>query len=167
MRRSCYAGMSDDFVPLALFLRPSAAAPAFEHSPLGGDEELQAPEIRAEPDENFRAARLFRAALADALDVAVGELLQTIARDVLARELQLDAACVAGIVASALDRHAGEKVLSIRAHPSDIVALSGAGLELIADGALGSGDILIELRSGTIDLTVNARLDAALAASAA
>ena len=159
--------MSEEFVPLALFLRPSAVEPSCEHNPGAADEDVRAPEIRAEADENFRAARLFRAGLTDALDAAVDELLETIARDVLARELELDAACVAGIVASALDRHAAERVLSIRVHPADIEALSDAGLELIADRALRPGDVIIELRSGTIDLTVNARLDAALAASAA
>lgn len=157
--------MSDEFVPLTTYLRPAAAAPALEVSTARDNDQSDASCVQTESDHAIRTARLFRAALADALDVALQRLLRTIARDVLARELQLDRADLAGIVANALDRQAGERVLSIRAHPADLAALASIGLERIADDTLTPGDILIALHSGTIDLSLNARLEAAIAAA--
>ena len=156
--------MSDEFVPLATYLRPTAAFPILEASPARANETSDVPCVRTESDDAIRAARLFRAALADALDVAVQRLVRTIARDVLARELALNRADVAGIVTNALDRQAGERVLSIRAHPTDLAALASVGLERIADDTLAPGDILMVLHSGTIDLRLNARLEAAIGA---
>lgn len=157
--------MSDEFVPLATYLRPIAVVPILAVPPARDSEPSGPPCAQTEIDEAMRSARLFRAALADALDVAVRRLVQTIARDVLARELQLARADLAGIVASALDRQAGERVLSIRAHPTDLAALASIGLERVADSTLAPGDILIELHSGTIDLSLNTRLEAAIAAA--
>jgi flagellar biosynthesis/type III secretory pathway protein FliH len=85
-------------------------------------------------------------------------------REVLARELLLGEADVASIVAAALARFSGERVLSIRAHPRDLDALGGIELDRIADDTLPPGDIRLDLRSGTIDLTLAARLEAVLAA---
>jgi flagellar biosynthesis/type III secretory pathway protein FliH len=159
--------MLDEFVPLATYLRPVAAGPILEVSTARDDETSDAPCLPTESDHAVRAARLFRAALADVLDVAVQRLVRAIARDVLARDLLLDRADLAGIVANALDRQTGERALSIRAHPTDLAALASIGLERIADDTLAPGDILIVLRSGTIDLTLNARLEAAIAAAVA
>jgi flagellar biosynthesis/type III secretory pathway protein FliH len=156
--------MSDEFVPLAMYLRPAAALPVVEASPVCDNETSDLPRVLTESDDAIRAARLFRAALADALDIAVQSLVRTIARDVLARELELDRADVAGIVTNALDRQAGERVLSIRAHPMDLAALASIGLERIADDTLAPGDILMVLHSGTIDLSLNARLESAIGA---
>jgi flagellar biosynthesis/type III secretory pathway protein FliH len=158
--------MSGEFVSLATYLRPAAVEPIFEPLPAVDSRASDAPCLRGESVEAIRAARLFRAALADVLDVAVEALLRTIAHDVLARELRLDRADIAGIVTNALDRYASEKALSIRAHSTDLPALASIGLERVADDALAPGDILIELQSGTIDLSLNARLEAAIAAVA-
>jgi flagellar biosynthesis/type III secretory pathway protein FliH len=155
--------MLDEFVPLATYLRPAAAEPIFEPSPPLDNDTPDVPCARSESDEAIRAARRFRAALADALDLGVQTLLAAIARDVLARELQLGRTDVAGIVTKALDRYAGERALSIRVHPTDLPALASIGLERIADDTLAPGDILLELHCGTIDLRLNARLEAALA----
>jgi flagellar biosynthesis/type III secretory pathway protein FliH len=157
--------MSDAFVPLALFLRPPIARePAIEPAPPAPAEAAITP--AAESDEAIRAARRFRAALADALDLRVHQLLSAIAREVLARELRLGAADVAAIVSGARDRFEVEKILRVRAHPADRDALADLELALVADAALQPGDILLELRSGTIDLRLRARLEAALAACA-
>ncbi len=123
--------------------------------------------VAGECADVLRAARRFRAGLSDALDAAVQELLQSIAREVLARELELGRAEVAAIVAAALDRFGPQKVLVIRAHPSDLEALAHVDLDCVADDALRPGDLRLELRSGTIDLTLEARLEAVLAARAA
>ncbi len=156
--------MSDDFVPLAVFLRPVVREAVAE--PLRAVETQIAP-VADDYVETLRAARRFRAGLADALEVAVAQLLRAIANEVLARELQLGAADVATIVRTALDRFSGETVLCLRAHPQDCDALAGLEPKPIADEALQPGDIRMELRSGTIDLTLAARLDAALAACSA
>lgn len=163
MRTSCFVVMSDPFVPLAAYLRPPAPEPALASSAPTAPEPEIAP-VSFEYDETLRAARRFRAALADVLDAAVQQLLPTIAREVLARELRLEGADVAAIVTAALDRFDEERVLSVRAHPHDCEALARIELERIADDALLPGDIFLELRSGTIDLRLRTRLDGVLAA---
>ncbi|HEY6450599.1 MAG TPA: FliH/SctL family protein [Candidatus Cybelea sp.] len=156
--------MSDNFVPLASFLRPVAQKPVVEPPP-------PAEGPTADPcddyNETLRAARRFRAGLSDALETAVEQMLPKIAKEVLARELQLADADVAAILSAALDRFAGDTVLCVRAHPRDWAALAGFELERVADASLQPGDVRLDLRSGTIDLTLAARLDAALAACSA
>ncbi len=159
--------MSDEFVPLALFLRPAVSEPATEPAPPAASPPLEIALRPPEREEALRAARRFRAALADALDAALQELLRTIASEVLARELRLGGADVAAIVSSALDRFADERIVSVRAHPQDCAALVAVPIERVADDSLTPGDVRIELQWGTIDLTLDARLDAALAAWAA
>ena len=114
--------------------------------------------------EALRAARRFRAALDDALEAGLEELLERIARDVLARELLLAPADVRAIVEAARKRIQDESVLAIRVHPSDLDALDGIELDVLADRGLERGDVRVQVRSGTIDLTLAARLDAALSA---
>lgn len=148
-----------DFTPLATFLRPPREAPT-EPQP---EPCAPAASLPFEYAEALGAARRFRAALCDALDLAVGRCLQTIARDVLGRELELRQSDVAAIVANALESRAAEDVLSIRANANDLQALRHLGFALVADERLRAGDIEIVLRSGTIDAKLCARLDAALA----
>ncbi|HEY6325780.1 MAG TPA: FliH/SctL family protein [Candidatus Cybelea sp.] len=153
--------MRDEFVPLDAFLRPAPREP--EVAP------VQAPTVaRAgnECEDAIRAARRFRAGLADAVDAAVARLLPEIARTVLARELRLHPADVAAIVAGVLERYAGEKALTLRAHPADVDALADLPIAVVADGALLRGDAVLELHSGTIDLRLDSRLHAILQASA-
>ncbi len=156
--------MSDDFTPLAAFLRPVVAESVAEPLPAA---EAQIARPRDDYVETLRAARRFRAGLADALDIALARLLRAIANEVLARELALGGADVAAIVVAALERFSGETVLRLRAHPHDYDALAGLDIERIADDMLHPGDIRMELRSGTIDLTLAVRLDDALAACCA
>jgi flagellar biosynthesis/type III secretory pathway protein FliH len=152
--------VSDQFVPLAVLLRPQ---PAEQDEP--ASEPPRAPELSRSPtetDEAIRAARLFRAGIADALEAEVGELLRRIARDVLGRELLLASADVKAVVDAALERHAGETALAIRVHPADLEALAASPLERISDDRLRRGDVIIEMRSGTIDASLDARLDSAV-----
>lgn len=155
--------MSDEFVPLAFFLRPAVCEPATEPA-LPASPALEIALHPPEHEEALRAARRFRAALADALDAALHELLRRIATEVLARELRLGGADVAAIVSTALDRFADERIISVRAHPQDCAALTVLPIERVADDSLMPGDVRVELQWGTIDLTLQARLDAALAA---
>ncbi|MGC1380673.1 MAG: FliH/SctL family protein [Candidatus Baltobacteraceae bacterium] len=162
--------MPDEFVSLAVFLRPPAppfAPPAAtpvetagEPQDRGGERELN-----SIVEEAVRSARRFRAALADALDAAVERLLAEIASGVLARELRIADADVASLVASALERFSSERVLSVRVHPHAAAALGDSlALEIVADQALLESDLILELHSGTIDMRLRARLARALAA---
>jgi flagellar biosynthesis/type III secretory pathway protein FliH len=151
------------FVPLSHFLRPAVAASPSEPAP------SLAPAPAAptrECVEAIRAARRFRAGLSDALEAALPDLLRRIARDVVARELRLAPSDVRAIVASAVDTCADETVLAIRVNPRDLEALCGFELARVGDDALEPGDVRLTLQSGTIDLTLSARLEAALAGSA-
>jgi flagellar biosynthesis/type III secretory pathway protein FliH len=114
----------------------------------------------------FGAIRRFRAALADALDVAVQRLLAEIAENVLARELTVAGADVAAVVAKTRERFSSERVLTVRVHPRDRNVLGGLEIDSVIDETLVPGDVIAELRSGTIDLRLRARLESALAACA-
>lgn len=151
--------MAEEFVPLAVFLRSPPSAATLEAAP----EPVDAV-IPQECVQTIRAARRFRAALTDALEVAVQRLLREIAQCVLARELRIEAADVARIVRHALDRFAAEGVVALRAHPDDLHALGALEVEVSRDAALGRGDVVLELRNGTIDLRMETRLEAVLAA---
>lgn len=164
--------MSDAFVPLEAFLHPPPPEPAASSEPDAsaiGDPAApfsRSEQSSAEYADTFGAVRRFRAALADALDVAVQRLLAEIAENVLARELELAGADVAAIVAKTRERFANERVLRVRIHPRDGNALRGLEIDSILDETLAPGDVVAELHSGTIDLRLPARLESALAACA-
>lgn len=153
--------MRDEFVPLDAFLRPTPREP----KAAAADVPTITP-AASDCEEAIRAARRFRAGLADAVDAAVARLLPEIARAVLARELRIDPADVAAIVAGALERFAGEKALALRAHPADVNVLADLPITIVADSSLCRGDAVLELHSGTIDLRMDSRLHAILQESA-
>jgi len=155
----------EGFVPLGDFLRSSGAEEETHELP----EPLapQVPAVIPALEETLRAVRRFEAALADALDAAVQQLLRSIASDVLARELRWASADLDALIARALERFRTENVLSIRVNPGDAQALAGRGLTLTSDRSIAPGDVRIDLQSGTIDLSLSARLDEALAVWAA
>lgn len=164
--------MSEGFIPLARFLRPpppELVPLSLPQPPAAG--EPPAPfshpaETFTEYSAAFGAVRRFRAAVADALDVAVQQLLPEIAENVLARELTLEGADVAAVVAKTRERFSNEKVLTVRVHPRDRNALCGLEIDAVLDESLAPGDVIAELRSGTIDLRLRARLENALDACA-
>jgi len=157
MPKSCFAVMFERFVPLAAFLRPER--PRIDVPP----EEVAEP-VHPDVEDAVGAARRFRAALSDALDVAVVHLLREISANVLGRELKTADCDVAAIVAAALARFEDERVLVIRAHREDLDALAVFEIECVADSRLRRGEVLFEVRSGTIDQRFAARLEAAIAA---
>jgi flagellar assembly protein FliH len=162
--------MAERFVPLAAFLRPPPVAESLAvPAPAAADESAAAPSlpqgVAGEHVAALGAVRRFRAALADALEVAVQNLLREIAENVLARELSLAPADVASIVAKTRERFAPERVLAVRIHPLDRDALGELEVEKILDETLARGDAVAELHGGTIDLRLRSRLEFALAAS--
>lgn len=112
--------------------------------------------------ETLGAVRRFRAAVADAADYAVQELLKDVAAHVLARELTVAPADLAAIVLRARTHLGRENILTVRAHPSETDALSRLDVNVFADPTLQLGDVAIDLRGGTIDLSLSVRLEAVL-----
>jgi flagellar biosynthesis/type III secretory pathway protein FliH len=159
---------SDEFVPLTIFLRP--VEPPVQSTPMCAiervDADLARPQYVQDSDElaeTLSEVRCFRAALADALEVAAQNLLPAIARDVLGRELRIEPADLNVVVAEAIERFGREQVLVVRARSDEIDAMDWLGVELAADDRLARGDAEIELRSGTIDMRLHARLESLLA----
>lgn len=116
--------------------------------------------------ETLREVRLFRAALADAFDAALADLLRDFAADVLARELVSAPAQIERIAARAIDRFADDEPLRVLAHADDVAALGCLSIPVVADTELRRGDVAIVLRHGTIDLSLGVRLAHALASQA-
>ncbi len=162
--------MSDGFIPLAAFLSPPPKEPAPPSvlAPDAAEDSVTSLRGSSDPSTEYAAAfgavRRFRAAVADALEVAVQQLLAEIAENVLARELELGSADVGAIVAKTRERVKEEKIVAVRIHPRDREALGELAVDAVLDDTLVPGDIVAELRSGTIDLRLRARLDKALAA---
>jgi flagellar biosynthesis/type III secretory pathway protein FliH len=159
MPKSCFAAMFERFVPLAAFLRP-------EKREIEMAQEAVPEPVHPDIEDAVAAARRFRAALSDALDVAVMRLLREISTNVLGRELATSHADVAAVVTAALARLEDESVLVIRANRDDLDALAVFAIECVADSRLRRGEVLFEVKSGTIDQRFTARLEAAVAACA-
>lgn len=154
--------MPDAFVPFDIAFAPPSPA-ALEEA--NGICELGAPSPAiAQPGQADVCAeiRRFHAALADAVDAALHEIVRDVACEVLGRELQLATADVAAIARSALERFASDVPLRLRVHPHDASALATLGLPVVQDAALRRGDVVIELRSGTIDASLGTRLETVL-----
>ena len=155
--------MADRFIPLEAFLCAASAATirnvvetiASNDAGAGANEQCRC-------TDELAAVRRYHAALSDALDAALDALLRDVARDVLGRELTLAPVDVAAIATKALKRYQSEGPLRLRVHPDDVAALSGATLNVVADAGLRRGDVAIDLRAGTIDATLGARLECVL-----
>jgi flagellar biosynthesis/type III secretory pathway protein FliH len=111
--------------------------------------------------DTLRELRLFNARVIEGVEAAVETLLGDIAAEVLGRELQLAPADLQTIVDRALQRYMADEPLRVRAHPTDALAISCA-LPLVADERLRSGDIVLELRCGSVDGTLGVRLAGAI-----
>ncbi|MDE2481656.1 MAG: hypothetical protein KGN02_05665 [bacterium] len=159
--------MDERFVPLREWLRPADRASRDElrerePEPASCPAEDTFPE-EDERDDALAEVRRFRAALADALDAVLADLLAAIARDVLARELALAPADLAAIAARARERCAGDDPLALRVHPDACAALANAEMRVVPDERVGRDDVVLHVRCGTIDATLEARLDRVLA----
>lgn len=159
---------AEEFVPLAVFLqpveRPVPSPPPREFECV--DASLTRPQRSHASDdlgETLAAVRCFRAALADALEVAVQSMLPMIVPGIVGQELRIGPPDLTAIVAKAVEDFGREHVLTIRVRPEEIGAIADLGANVVADNRLPRGDVAIELRSGTIDMSLRARLDALLA----
>ncbi|MBV8490595.1 MAG: hypothetical protein JO199_08700 [Candidatus Eremiobacteraeota bacterium] len=113
-------------------------------------------------DETLAAVRRFKAALDEALEIAVGNVVREVAVAVVARELSLAPAGLAAIVEDARKRFGVDRILRVRVNPLEAHLLTGLNVDVAADRALRTGDVEIDLDDGTIDATLGARLERVL-----
>jgi len=159
--------MHDGFVPLQIALRPARALASdteedSESKTLREPVNAAAPQTLSDVHGALAAARRFSAALADALALSLDRLLRDIACDVLARELALAPCDVAAIAAHALRRYLDEEPLRLRVHPDDVHACAALDIGIVADESLRVGDAVLEVRCGSIDASMEARLEVVL-----
>jgi flagellar biosynthesis/type III secretory pathway protein FliH len=150
-----------EFVSLADLLLPSAPEamlPDPEPQPVAAERGGGAP-----PDvaSALRAARLFRAQLADALTEAFGTLLCDLAADVLARELRLAPCDLEALLQRVAAR---APIVRVRVAPADLARVGSVPVE--ADVELDPGDAIVELAGGAIDARLGVRLATVLEAFA-
>ncbi|MFN2528465.1 MAG: FliH/SctL family protein [Candidatus Baltobacteraceae bacterium] len=153
-----------EFVSLAELLGahgPQSVSGSEAHPVLDTPSALE-PDLDLAPkrDEDFlREIRYFHAHLRERLDVAVETLLCDISREVLARELLVAPVEITQIVGDALARYQNSEPLRIRVHPEDAAALSNCEVPVFCDESLNRGDAFVDLRNGSIDLSLQTRLD--------
>jgi flagellar biosynthesis/type III secretory pathway protein FliH len=160
------AAMGDPFVSLIEWMHPSASSETPESNNLAETvPDIVEPEPQGAADapiaELAAQVRRFRAALDDALEIAVAALLVDIASEVVGRELRLGPVDIAAIVTRARERYAMEEPLRVRLHPDecDSVQLDAT---VIGDASLRRGDVVIEVRAGPIDARLGTRLQRVL-----
>jgi hypothetical protein len=163
---------ADGFVPLHVWLTgpvpagepdaPPAPAPEPEPEPPRTDVALD-PDFAAATAGAVRDLRLFRARLAEALELATGEVLRELAYAVLGRELRLAPADVAQLAARILAEHPAAEPVAIRHAPGEPIDL---GVPAVADPALAPGDLLVTFASGEVDARLGLRLANVLEAPA-
>ena len=165
--------MPEQFRSLASMLRQTAAQEIVEEH-LAPPNSFEVLEVSAIPESDelideqrtvLRDVRIFHARIAEAVEEAVETLVQDIAAQVLGRELELTRANIAAITERALERFAAEEPLRVRAHPNEVEHLDCV-VPVVADDALRLGDVVVELRTGTVDATLGARLDAVMRSAA-
>jgi flagellar biosynthesis/type III secretory pathway protein FliH len=161
--------MHDGFVPLDVALRATdvpGSEPLSEAATGSGDVRDGRTQTNSaglgDVEDALAAARRFNAALADALALSLERLVRDIACDVLARELLLAPCDVAAVAARALQRYAGEGALRLRVHPGDVAACAALEVPVVGDGSLRTGDVILDVRCGSIDASLGARLETLL-----
>ncbi len=151
--------MRDAFVPFDVYAR---RADPPEQSVVEGPAEAE----HERDAYDARDVRLFFAALADALDAVRSDLLRDLSVEVLGRELALEEVDVARIAQRLLEQFERDEPLTMYAHADDVKALGDCGVPVHAAEGLRRGDVRLELRYGSIDASLGARLASVLRARA-
>ncbi len=148
--------MAENFVSLAERLRAGEIPPPAP-PPAG---------VAAEPvcERIVEELALLRLAALEAFDRARTRLLESLARDVLARELMLAPADLDALAARALRAFAESEPLALVVAPADLERVSSP-LPVRADPTLVAGDLLVAVRDGEIDARFALRLAEATAAA--
>ena len=132
-----------------------------------GVEEASADAVTANDSVHaaLRDVRLFRARLADVLDATVARMLHRLAADVLVRELRLAPCDLRALVERALGC---APAVRVRLTPDDLARMAlddrgpvghdAEGVDVVADGSLAAGDVVVEVVGGVVDLRLGVRL---------
>lgn|GEM_PF-2165352 len=109
----------------------------------------------------------FRAALREAFERELESLCGDLAVRVLARDLRLAPADIERIARAVLEHRGDAEAIALRAAPDDARQLQALvhehGLALCIDEAMERGDVVLELRAGSLESSLVMRLDAVLA----
>lgn len=104
-----------------------------------------------------------RNAMIDAATPAIAEAITMAARRVVGAAYQADPSLTADACADAVRAAAGQQIVSIRVNPAALDAVRASLVDvadyLRPDDAIGIGGCVVDLRHGTIDATLDARLD--------
>jgi flagellar biosynthesis/type III secretory pathway protein FliH len=107
---------------------------------------------------------LLRLAALEAFERARGQMLETLACDVLSRELMLAPADLDALAARALQAFAESEPLALVVAPADAARVSSP-LPVRIDSSLVAGDLVIAVRDGEIDARFALRLNESVAAA--
>jgi hypothetical protein len=121
-----------------------------------GTEPLLTPE-----DEALHEIERFRAFALDAVERSLGRLVASLAEEVLGRELKLAPVDLQEITNRALRRYDREGPVRVRVSTVDLAAIK-TELPVVADADLREGDLIVEVRDGTLDARMSVRLDCVL-----
>jgi flagellar biosynthesis/type III secretory pathway protein FliH len=159
--------VAEAFVSLASQLR--ALGMPRENQPAGP---TAAPSVSDLPPEHaaleceriVEELALLRLAALEAFERARGRMLETLAREVLSRELMLAPADLDALAARALQAFAESEPLALVVAPADAARVSSP-LPVHIDASLVAGDLVIAVRDGEIDARFALRLNGAIAAA--
>jgi hypothetical protein len=145
------------FISLAEMLQPKRIIELPTAVPVAVESyaEPAPPVVEGDVTEALRAARLFRATLTDAVTAIGARLIRELATDVLARELRIEPANIAGIIRRVLTECPDEPA-RIRVAPCDAHVV--CDVPVVPDETLQAGDAVIEFVHGTIDARLGVRL---------
>jgi hypothetical protein len=165
--------VADGFRPLAVVLRERTAA----RIDLPEDSALRSPQIE---DDDARSGAvppptaasghvvafcseiaLGRLAALEAFERAAVRLMETLARDVLGRELAIAPVDLAALVRNLVATFDDAPPIAVVVAPSDAEALT-CDLNVRTDPTLSSGDLVLIVQDGTIDARLPLRLRAAV-----
>ena len=174
----------DDFIPLAKLLRGAQAAPVGAVQALADAAATPSAPLpnAAVPNESARGTvrnvvdfahadllhevALMRLAAVESFEHAKNTLLATLAQEVLARELVLAPVDVEALAARVLASFADLEPVTIAVSPSDAERVA-ATVPMRIDSALAAGDLILDVRAGTIESRFAFRLQSALDRAAA
>ena len=109
-------------------------------------------------DDVFSSIRCVRAALEDAIEMMRADLIADIAAEIVGRELRLAPAELDTIVETAVARYADESPCVVRVNPTDVEKIT-SGVRVVPDSSLRTGDVVVEVRAGSIDARLGTRLE--------
>jgi hypothetical protein len=112
-------------------------------------------------DEALHEIERFRAFALDAIERSLGRLVASLAEEVLGRELKLSPVDLQEITNRALRRYDREGPVRVRVSTVDLGAVR-TELPVVADADLREGDLIVEVRDGTLDARMHVRLDCVL-----